>query len=86
MALNTVDIELYETHPNADVWNVTLVMEILPSLCDYDIPLMAFLGGNSIQMYELNFVIRTLLLLLIASYHKCVSGAEIFAPHTDGSS
>ena len=41
MALNTVDVELYETHLNADVWNVTLVMEILPSLCDYDIPLMA---------------------------------------------
>ena len=40
MALNTVDVELYETHPNADVWNVTLVMEILPSLCDHDIPLM----------------------------------------------
>ena len=58
----------------------------LPSLCDYDIPLMAFLGGNSIQMYKLNFVIRTLLLLLITSYHKCVSGAEVFAPHTGGSS
>ena len=46
------------------------------------------LGGNLIQMYKLYFVMRifTAVLHLITSSHKCGSVAEIFAPHTGGSS